>query len=77
MKPSAARIERMLAKIEATLVPPPRKCLRVIIHGDDEAEAMAKALAEHVARHPEDAGRTVEDFKWIVHEIVRHQPPRS
>jgi hypothetical protein len=31
MKPSAIRIERMLEKIEARLVPPPRKVLRVII----------------------------------------------
>jgi hypothetical protein len=30
-----------------------------------------EALAEHVARHPEDAGRTVEDFNWIVRTIVR------
>jgi len=37
----------------------------------DEAEAKEKALAEHVARHPEDVGRTVEDFNWIVDEIVR------
>ena len=72
MKPSAIRIERMLEKIEAALVPPPRKCLRVIIHeGDDEAAAKEKALAEHVARHPEDVGRTVEDFNWIVRSIVR------
>jgi hypothetical protein len=73
MKPRAYRIERLLAKVEATLVPPPRKWLRVIIHeGDnDEAEAKEKALAEHVARHPEDVGRTVEDFNWIVDEIVR------
>ena len=62
MKPSAIRIERMLEKIEAALVPPPRKCLRVIIHeGDDEAAAKEKALAEHIAAHPEDAGRTVKD----------------
>ena len=53
MKPSALRIERMLEKIEAKLVPPERKCLCAIIHeGDDEAEAKEKALAEHVARHP-------------------------
>ena len=73
MKPSAYRIERILAKIEATLVPPPRKWLRVIIHegDDDEAEAKEKALAEHVARHREDVGRTVKDFNWIVDEIVR------
>jgi hypothetical protein len=79
MKPSAIRIERMLEKIEARLVPPPRPCLTIITHRgrrDDEAEAqekaaaMEKALAEHVASHPEDAGRTVKDFRWIVWEIV-------
>ena len=64
----------LLAKVEATLVPPPRKWLRVIIDEDDEAEAKEKeekALAEHVARHPEDVGRTVEDFNWILRMIVR------
>jgi enoyl reductase-like protein len=71
MKLSALRIERMLEKIEARLVPPERKWLKAIIHGDDEAEAKEKALAEHVAHHPEDVGRTVEDFKWIMHVIVR------
>ena len=54
---------------------PERKWLRAIIHeGDAEAvvkEKQEKALAEHVARHPEDVGRTVEDFKWIMHVIVR------
>ena len=41
---------------------------------DDEAvvkEKKEKALAEHVARHPEDVGRTVEDFNWILRMIVR------
>jgi len=72
MKLRASRIERMLAKVEATLVPPPREWLQVIIdEGDDEAEAKAKALAEHVARHPEDVGRTVEDFNWVLQVIVR------
>ena len=72
MKPSASRIERMLANIEAKVAPPERKCLWVIVHeGDDEAAAMEKALAEHVASHPEDAGRTVRDFRWIVDLIVR------
>jgi hypothetical protein len=28
-------------------------------------------VAEHVARHPEDFGRTVADFNWILQEIVR------
>jgi hypothetical protein len=60
---------------EAKLVPPERKWLRAIIHeGDAEAvvkEKKEKALAEHVARHPEDVGLTVEDFNWIVRIIVR------
>src|SRR5258708_27206332 len=38
--PIATRIECLLEKIEATLVPPPRKCLQVIIHeGNDKAAA--------------------------------------
>jgi hypothetical protein len=37
---------------------------------DDLAAAQAEAVAEHIAAHPEDAGRTVEDFRWIVREIV-------
>jgi hypothetical protein len=76
MKPSAFRIERMLAKVEAALLPPERAWLRVIIDGDDEvavAKKKEEALAEHVARHPEDAGRTVEDFDWIMRILFR--PP--
>jgi len=34
-------------------------------------EKQEKALAEHVARDPEDVGLTVEDFNWIVRIIVR------
>jgi hypothetical protein len=49
-----------------------RKCLRVIIdEGDDQAAAMERALAEHIAAHPEDTGHTVKDFRWIVREMVR------
>ena len=67
-----------MAKVEATLVPPPREWLQVIIDdGDDEAEAKEKALAEHVARHPEDVGRTVEDFNWVLNVIVRWPAQRS
>jgi hypothetical protein len=64
----------MLEKIEARLVPPPRECLSIITHEgeDDETAVMEKALAEHVARHPEDAGLTVKDFRWIVREIVQN-----
>jgi hypothetical protein len=75
MKPSALRIERMLEKIEAKLVPPERKWLSIIVHeGDAEAvvkEKQEKALAEHVAAHPEDASSTVKDFRWFVWRIVR------
>src|SRR5690348_9639495 len=61
----------MLEKLEAALVPPPLNVLSIVIHeGDDQAAAMEKALAEHIAAHPEDAGRTVKDFNWVVHEIV-------
>jgi hypothetical protein len=37
---------------------------------DDLAAAQAEAVAEHIAAHPEDAGRTVKDFRWVVLEIV-------
>jgi len=71
----------MLEKVEARLVPPSREWLRVIIDdGDAEAvvkEKKEKALAEHVARHPEDAGRTVADFNWILRIIVRHVRPTA
>jgi hypothetical protein len=78
MKPSALRIERLLAKVEARLVPPPRKWLRVIIHdGDDEAEAMEQALAKHIAAHPEDAGLTVGDFDWSLWIIIDPRPNSS
>jgi hypothetical protein len=77
MKPSASRIECMLEKVETKLVPPPRKWLHVFVHegvDDDEAavkEKQEKALAEHVARHPEDIGRTVAAFRWIMHVFVK------
>jgi hypothetical protein len=46
---------------------------QVIVHEgkDDEAVVKAKALAEHIAAHPEDAGLTVKDFRWMVHTIVK------
>jgi hypothetical protein len=55
MKPSAFRIERMLAKVEAALLPPERPWLRVIIDRDDEVAVARKkeeAVAEHLAPHP-------------------------
>ena len=46
MKPSAFRIERLLAKVEAEVVPPPRQWLRArryAFHPDEVAEAKRKA----------------------------------
>ena len=74
MKLRASQIERMLEKVEAALVPPERKWLRVTMDGDDEAAVARKkeeAVAEHLGRHPEDAGCTVEDFNWIERTVVR------
>ena len=52
-----------------------RKCLWAHADDtDDEAvvkEKQEKALAEHIAAHPEDAGLTVRDFNWILNVIVR------
>ena len=50
MKLRASRIERMLAKIEATLVPPPRKCLSVITSKADDLESAFTTLAQREAR---------------------------
>jgi hypothetical protein len=47
MKPSAFRIERLLAKVEAEVVPPPRRWLRArryAFHPDEVAEAEAQGL---------------------------------
>jgi hypothetical protein len=81
MKPSASRIERTLAKVEATLVPPPRKWLRAIIHeGDAEAvvkEKQEKALAEHVARHPEDVGHGPPDRSAALGDLCHEAPARA
>jgi len=100
MKPTALHIERWLSNVEARLVPPPLRVLKVKVYAardkekalallaarvpdafadrtvedinwsDDLAAAQAEAVAEHIAAHPEDAGRTVKDFRWVVHEIV-------
>jgi hypothetical protein len=43
MKPSAFRIERLLAKIEAEVVSPPR-ARRYVFHPDEVAEAEAQGL---------------------------------
>jgi hypothetical protein len=42
MKPSALRIERLLAKVEAEVAPPPRR--RHVFYYDEVAEAEAQGL---------------------------------
>jgi len=71
----------MLEEVEAKLTPREKTWLSAVVHEED-AEAVVKekkekALAEHVARHPEDAGRTVADFNWILRIIVRHVRPAA
>jgi len=52
MKPSALRIERMLEKIEAKLVPPERKWLSAIIHeGDAEEPASVGQVGQNDRHH--------------------------
>lgn len=66
-------LKKKLARIESAIdvLRPPREVLRVIFdQGADADEKMQTALAEHVARHPEDAGRTVADFDWITRVVL-------
>ena len=79
----ATRIERMLALLEAAAPPPlplPSRLPLVVYHeGEDLEAAKEKALAEHIAAHPEDAGFTVASItaalqaagrRWLVWEVV-------
>jgi hypothetical protein len=63
MRPTALRIERWLTDIEARLVPPRRKRLRVIVF--EVVGSREKTFAEHAARYPQNvAGKTVDDLNW-------------
>jgi hypothetical protein len=71
-------IERKLATLEAevhALSSRRKPMLQAIVDYRDPAaksleQAQARALAEHVAAHPEDAGLTVGDFGWSVWTLV-------
>jgi hypothetical protein len=54
-----------------------RVVLRAIVNGGAKAAAMEKALAAHIAAHPEDAGGAVEDFNWILRIIIDPRPNSS
>jgi hypothetical protein len=49
----------------------PRNAMRADVIRQCACYARAATLAEHVARHPEDVGLTVEDFNWTLWTIVR------
>ena len=69
----AKRVEELDAKINRKR----RIVLRAIVDDGNEAEAMAKALAEHIAWNPGDAGLTVDDFDWILRTIIDLRPSSS
>ena len=58
MKPSAFRIERRLAKVEAEVVPPPRP-RRYAFHPDEVAEAEAQGLPYAVVP------RVLSEQEWL------------
>jgi hypothetical protein len=73
-------IKKKLARIETAIAAllPERKVLRVIVdQGEEAEEKMQTALREHVARYPEDAGRTVADFDWITRVWLPSRSLRS
>jgi hypothetical protein len=77
MIPKYAKLAKRADELERLVCPPrqrERVVLRAIVDGGAKAEAMEKALAEHIAAHPEDAGHTVEDFDWILRIIIDPQP---
>ena len=77
LPPKYLRLLKRVEALDAAIGPPRRICLRAIVDDGDEAEAMAKALAEHVAAHPGDAGLTADDFDWILRAIIDPRPSSS
>jgi hypothetical protein len=80
LPPKYAKLAKRADELERLVCPPKqrkRTVLRAIVDGGAKAEAKEKALAEHIAAHPEDAGRTVEDFNWILRTIIDPRPNSS
>jgi hypothetical protein len=66
MKPSAFRIERLLAKVEAEVVPPPRR--RYVFYFDEVAEAEAQGLPYVLAP------RVLSRQEWIERYSLEKEP---
>jgi hypothetical protein len=80
LPPKYAKLAKRADELERLVCPPEQRkrvVLRAIVDGGAEAEAMEKALVEHIAVHPEDAGRSVEDFNWILRTIIDPKPKSS
>ena len=71
-----AKLAERVDDLDAKIGRKRRTPLRAIIDRD-ESEAMAKALAEHIASNPGDAGLTVDDFDWILWTIIDPRPSSS
>jgi hypothetical protein len=67
---------RQIEELETKVARKQKPCLWfVLAEGDDPAAAQAKAMTEWQAAHPKAKPRGVDDFDWIVWEVVK--PPRT
>lgn len=69
MKPGLInRIEKVLVAAEAELgrVDAPLTLGAIVVDADDEEAAKVRALAEHLAKHPQDAGREID---WTLYKV--------
>ena len=72
-----AKLAKRIDELDAKINRKRRIVLRAIVDEGNEAEAMARALAEHIASNPGDAGLTVDDFDWILWTIIDPRPSSS
>jgi hypothetical protein len=80
LPPKYAKLAKRAEELERLVCPPKQRkrvVLRAIVNGGAKAAAMEKALAAHIAAHPEDAGGAVEDFNWILRIIIDPRPNSS
>jgi hypothetical protein len=69
--PKYARLAKAVDELDARVAPKQCKFLRVIVPaGEDQAQVIERAFAEHIAAHPADAKCTVNDFIWIIRAIA-------